>query len=237
MTTLALDPPPLGGMPCGGRLGGASEGPSVAGVSTTVVHATCDQILARLSSPEAGVVVSSVDVQEVDRLARRVEAVRLALVAVADRQQVHRRCGHSSTSAWVASATRSGGAAAARDVALATALADGLDRTRVAFEAGEVSRSNAGIIARTMGKLPETIAVVGAGRGVLAARVTVHGAWGRAGRDDHRRCRRDARRRVAGVGGVGIRARRSGALVAAQLGAGIPRPIADRPLGEVLTGR
>ena len=132
----------------------------MAGVSTTVVHATCDQILARLSSPEAGVVVSSVDVQEVDRLARRVEAVRLALVAAADRQQVHRRCGHSSTSAWVASATRSGGAAAARDVALATALADGLDRTRVAFEAGEVSRSNAGIIARTMGKLPETIAVV-----------------------------------------------------------------------------
>ena len=160
MTTLALDPQPLGGMPCGGRLGGASEGPSVAGVSTTVVHATCDQILARLSSPEAGVVVTSVDVQEVDRLARRVEAVRLALVAAADRQQVHRRCGHSSTSAWVASATRSGGAAAARDVALATALADGLDRTRVAFEAGEVSRSNAGIIARTMGKLPETIAVV-----------------------------------------------------------------------------
>ncbi|MBK8733396.1 MAG: DUF222 domain-containing protein [Actinomycetales bacterium] len=160
MTTLALDPQPLGGMPCGGRLGGASEGPSVAGVSTTVVHATCDQILARLSSPEAGVVVTSVDVQEVDRLARRVEAVRLALVAAADRQQVHRRCGHSSTSAWVASATRSGGAAAARDVALATALADGLDRTREAFEAGEVSRSNAGIIARTMGKLPETIAVV-----------------------------------------------------------------------------
>ena len=160
MTTLALDPQPLGGMPCGGRLGGALEGPSVAGVSTTVVHATCDQILARLSSPEAGVVVTSVDVQEVDRLARRVEAVRLALVAAADRQQVHRRCGHSSTSAWVASATRSGGAAAARDVALATALADGLDRTRVAFEAGEVSRSNAGIIARTMGKLPETIAVV-----------------------------------------------------------------------------
>ena len=67
-----------------------------------MVHATCDQILARLSSPEAGVVVSSVDVQEVDRLARRVEAVRLALVAVADRQQVHRRCGHSSTSAWMA---------------------------------------------------------------------------------------------------------------------------------------
>ena len=90
----------------------------MAGVSTTVVHATCDQILARLSSPEAGVVVSSVDVQEVDRLARRVEAVRLALVAAADRQQVHRRCGHSSTSAWVASATRSGGAAAARDVAV-----------------------------------------------------------------------------------------------------------------------
>ena len=166
MTITHLDPDTAGGMPSGAASGGASGGAGsgvvrkVAGVPTRLADRMLDLVFSRLADPEAGVVVTSADVQEVDRLAGRVEAVRLALVAAADRQQVHRRCGHSSTSAWVASATRSGGAAAARDVALATALADGLDRTRVAFEAGEVSRSNAGIIARTMGKLPETITVV-----------------------------------------------------------------------------
>ncbi|MBK8732615.1 MAG: DUF222 domain-containing protein [Actinomycetales bacterium] len=166
MTITHLDPDTAGGMPSGAASGGASGGAGsgvvrkVAGVPTRLADRMLDLVFSRLADPEAGVVVTSADVQEVDRLARRVEAVRLALVAAADRQQVHRRCGHSSTSAWVASATRSGGAAAARDVALATALADGLDRTRVAFEAGEVSRSNAGIIARTMGKLPDTTTVV-----------------------------------------------------------------------------
>jgi hypothetical protein len=121
------------------------------------VHKTLTKILARLAAPEAGVVVTSADIQELERVARRVEAVRLALVAAADRQQVHRQFGHSSTSAWVASATRSDGGAAQRDVVLATALAGGLDRTRDAFEAGQMSSRNAGIIARTMNKLPDTL--------------------------------------------------------------------------------
>ena len=165
MTAHALDLQPLGGMPSGGLsgeaacAGGAAEGRSLVGVSTALAHAMFDTVLARLSGT-AGVVVSSADIQEVERVARRVEAVRLALVAAADRQQVHRQFGHASTSAWVASATRSGGAAAQRDVALATALADGLDRTRAAFEAGEVSRPNAGIIVKTMDKMPDTITAV-----------------------------------------------------------------------------
>ncbi len=119
-----------------------------------------DLVFARLADPEVGVVVSSADVAEVDRVARRVEALRLALVARADAQQVHRRSGHSSTSAWVASVTRSGGAAAQREVGLATALAGGLDRTREAFEAGEVSGSNARIVVKTMDKLPKTLTSV-----------------------------------------------------------------------------
>jgi hypothetical protein len=98
---------------------------------------------------------------ELERIARRVEALRLALVAAADRQQVHRRTGHSSTSAWVASATRGTGADAAREVVLATSLAgEGLAATRAAFDAGDVSSRSAGIIASTMDKLPETLTEV-----------------------------------------------------------------------------
>jgi hypothetical protein len=97
------------------------------------------------------------DVQELERAIRRLEATELALIAKADRQQTRRHSGASSTSAWVAELTRSGGAAAARDVTLATTLDDELPATKAAFEAGEVSRTNAGIIADTMAGLPDTL--------------------------------------------------------------------------------
>ncbi|MBK8757600.1 MAG: hypothetical protein IPM08_10860 [Actinomycetales bacterium] len=110
MTITSLDSQPGGGMPSGAvSRGGSPSRGSVVGVPTGVVHALVDQVQARLADPAAaGVVVGAADVGEVERIARRVEALRLALVARADRQQVHRRTGHSSTSAWVASATRSG---------------------------------------------------------------------------------------------------------------------------------
>ena len=78
----------------------------------------------------------------------------MALVAAADRQQAHRRAGHTSTAAWVASATGTGGADAQRDVVLATALDGGLEQTRAALQAGDVSGRSAGIIAGAMDKLP-----------------------------------------------------------------------------------
>jgi len=133
----------------------------VVGVPTGALHAVVDQAHARLADPDAGVVVGAADIGEVERIARRVEALRLALVAAADRQQVHRRTGHSSTSAWVASATHGDGADAAREVVLATSLAgEGLAATRAAFDAGDVSGRCAGIIASTMDKLPETLTEV-----------------------------------------------------------------------------
>ena len=181
MTITHLDPQSGGGMPSGGvssagsaelsapaargvaPVGGVSKDqrvqPGVVGLSTAVLHAMFDGIHAKLAA-DGGVLVSSADIHEVDRIARRAEALRLALVAKADAQQAHRRFGHSSTSAWVAATTRSGGASAQRDVVLATALADGLDLTREAFEAGEVSVSNVGIVVRTMNKLPTTLSPV-----------------------------------------------------------------------------
>ncbi len=150
-------------MPSGAvsRGGSPAHSSAVVGVPTGALHALVDAVHARLADPDAGVVVGAADVGEVERIARRVEALRLALVAAADRQQVHRRTGHSSTSAWVASATRGTGADAARDVVLATSLAgEGLAVTRAAFDAGDVSSRSAGIIASTMDKLPETLTQV-----------------------------------------------------------------------------
>jgi hypothetical protein len=148
-------------MPCGAvsRGGSPARGSAaVVGVSTGALHAFVDEVHARLADPAAAVLVGAADIGEVERIARRVDALRLALVARADRQQVHRRTGHSSTSAWVASATRGDGAHAARDVVLATSLAgEGLATTRAAFDAGDVSSRSAGIIASTMDKLPESL--------------------------------------------------------------------------------
>ncbi len=151
-------------MPCAAVSRGGSparESAAVVGVSTGALHGVVDAVHARLADPDAGVIVGGADISEVERIARRVEALRLALVARADRQQVHRRTGHSSTSAWVASATHGTGADATRDVVLATSLAgEGLAATRSAFDAGDVSSRSAGIIASTMDKLPETLTQV-----------------------------------------------------------------------------
>jgi hypothetical protein len=101
--------------------------------------------------------VTSRDVEELERIQRRVEAARLALIAKADRQQVRRRSGASSTSSWVAGVSRSTGGQASRDVTLATTLEAELPATRTALGAGELSAQHAGIIADTMGRLPESL--------------------------------------------------------------------------------
>ncbi|MET4077321.1 DUF222 domain-containing protein [Janibacter sp. UYMM211] len=62
------------------------------------------------------------DLVEVERLARRVEAARLRLVARADTMRVAERTGHTDTGAWVAQSTNSDRRPASRDVRLATAL-------------------------------------------------------------------------------------------------------------------
>ncbi len=62
------------------------------------------------------------DLVEVERLARRVEAARLRLVARADSMRVAERTGHTDTGAWVAQSTNGDRRPASRDVRLATAL-------------------------------------------------------------------------------------------------------------------
>ena len=157
MTITHVDPS-AGAIPVGVLPAGMPAARCVVAGRTRIVHTVLDKIHARLGVP--GAHVTTADIEEVERIARRVEAVRLALVAAADRQQVHRRAGHTSTASWIASATRSGGADAQREVVLATALDGGLDRTRAALRAGEMSSRSAGIIASTMSRLPEDVTPV-----------------------------------------------------------------------------
>lgn len=101
--------------------------------------------------------VSGRDISEIDRGIARMEAMKLAAIAAADREAAGTRGGMSSTSAWVAANTRSPGAKAAADLTLATALRDTLPVTKAALVVGALSTAHAAIIAGTLSRLPETL--------------------------------------------------------------------------------
>lgn len=112
----------------------------------------------RLSDTVA--LMSAVDrgeIEGVERLIRRLEAVKLSMIAVAERSKVAMRTGSANTAAWVSQATRSGSGIAAGQVALATALDNGLGATKAALAEGSVSARHAAIIADTMAALPEAL--------------------------------------------------------------------------------
>jgi hypothetical protein len=116
------------------------------------VHASIDD----LGATHVGE-VSGRDVAEVDRAMSRLAAVKLSMVAAAHQQGAARRAGMTSTSAWLAASTRSWGARAAADVALATALADSLPATREALASGALSTEHAAVIAGSAARLPATL--------------------------------------------------------------------------------
>ena len=116
------------------------------------VHASIDE----LGATDAGE-VSGRDVAEVDRAMSRLAAVKLSMVAAAHRQGAAQRAGMTSTGTWLAAHTRSWGAQAAADVALATALDDSLPLTREALAAGALSTEHAAVIAGTTSRLPGSL--------------------------------------------------------------------------------
>ena len=116
------------------------------------VHAAIDA----LGAADVGE-VSGRDVAEVDRAMSRLAAVKLSMVAAAHRQGVAQRAGMTSTSAWLAAQTRTWGAQAAADVALAAALEESLPMTREALAVGALSTEHAAVIAGTTSRLPETL--------------------------------------------------------------------------------
>ena len=95
-------------------------------------------------------------VREADRAISRLQAVKLSLVAAADRAQVAAASGMSGTGAWLSRQTRTTGAAAAGQVALAGAL-ESLPATGAALRAGVVSPEHAVVIAAATRQLPSTL--------------------------------------------------------------------------------
>ncbi|MFN8192058.1 MAG: DUF222 domain-containing protein [Nocardioidaceae bacterium] len=117
------------------------------------VHALLD------NSPAEVVLVSgdyATAVREVDRAVARLHAVRLSLVAAADRAEVAAGSGMSGTGAWLSKQTRTTGAAAAGQVALAGAL-EALPVTGAALRDGAVSAEHAAVIAAATRQLPATL--------------------------------------------------------------------------------
>ncbi len=117
--------------------------------------------------------------RSVERLARRIEALRLRLVSTAARSNAAEQAGHANTGAWLASTTKTAGRDAAGQVRLAEALDTGLAATAAALAAGDVSVEHAHVIATTASRLPENLTPterdqVEAGLVTTATRVDPH---------------------------------------------------------------
>ena len=93
-------------------------------------------------------------VAELDRAARRIEALKLKVVAAADQARVAKDAGFTSADAWLAKTTTVSRNDAARQVSLALELEAGHDTTAEALDAGLVSPEHASVIVRATGQLP-----------------------------------------------------------------------------------
>ena len=96
-------------------------------------------------------------VAELDRATRRIEALKLKLVAAADQAGTAKDAGFTDTNAWVAKTTTVRRSDAARQVALATELDSGHDATAAALDAGLVSPGHAAVIVNATGQLPDGV--------------------------------------------------------------------------------
>jgi len=128
-----------------------ADADGVVGVLATV-HAALD------SAGDLGLVSGdyATAVREADRAISRLQALKLSLVAAADRAAVAAASGMSGTGAWLSQATRTTGAAAAGQVALAGAL-ESLPATGAALREGVVSPEHAAVIAAATRQLPATL--------------------------------------------------------------------------------
>lgn len=127
-------------------------------LGTVEVLREIDELLDRVHTGDvSGGTAAAAALGDIDRVITRLQAVRLSLVAEADRSEVAADSGLSDTSAWLAASTRREGGQAARDVRLAMALDNGLDATREALAAGDVSTEHAQVIATATAQLPHGV--------------------------------------------------------------------------------
>src|SRR5687768_9513660 len=93
-------------------------------------------------------------VTALERVSRRLDAVKLRLVAAADKAGTAKDAGFTGPDAWLAKTTTVSRADAARQVALAADLESGHDSTAAALDAGLVSPGHAAVIVHATGQLP-----------------------------------------------------------------------------------
>jgi hypothetical protein len=93
-------------------------------------------------------------VQRIERAHRRLESVKLEVLADADRSGAATDAGFTGTDAWAARQTTTSRAKAAREVRLATDLASGHDATATALDEGLVSPAHAAVIVHAAKRLP-----------------------------------------------------------------------------------
>jgi hypothetical protein len=94
---------------------------------------------------------------ELARAEARIAALRLRVLAAADRADVAADSAASSTAAWVAHATRQTRPAAHRDMKLATALDDEFAATREALAGGRLDLEQARVIVAAVQALPTSV--------------------------------------------------------------------------------
>ncbi len=93
-------------------------------------------------------------VTEVDRAVRRLQALKLKVVAAAARDDVPHQSGARSTGDWLSKQTRSGSAQGSRDAGLAESLDTDLPTTQAALEAGAIATEHATVVSHAMSRLP-----------------------------------------------------------------------------------
>ena len=91
------------------------------------------------------------------RVASRIDALKLRLLAAAEKAEVAAELGMSGTGAWFARQTRTSPSEAARDVALADALVGEPGETGAALARGELTSQHAQVILRATDQLPATL--------------------------------------------------------------------------------
>ncbi len=95
--------------------------------------------------------------QHLDHVQRRLEGMRLGLIAVAQQRGVARHYGFADTGAWVAAATTGSHRSARADVKLTESLHRRLPATITALTAGELSREHAAVIEHVTRTLPRSL--------------------------------------------------------------------------------
>ena len=134
-----------------------ADHPAVAKVRE--IHAMLDELDVSGPLPEGEYAAA---VAEWERASRRVEAVKLRLVAAADRAGSASLTGMSGTSSWLAKHTTADQATAARSTRLAAELFDEAappSATAAALSRGDISAEHARVIADAKSKLPAALSI------------------------------------------------------------------------------